>query len=301
MGFKNQSPPPEVDGDMLKLAREVKGLSLKELAGKLCLSHQHISQLEGNQLSIFFTLAHKIQVAKRVGAELGLVESDFLIYRANVTSPAISQPADAGIKATSSLPENENLFAKTGSKSTSVKSRLFLLPTLIIGCIAGGLASQIYSAEISIPDLAKIFAFNASSPQLPPPVNPVEESIAEPVTMATVGGEPVAPSISVNQEACAYQESDLTHYQTINPRKKGEMVYVLSREHGKVCIIDGQNKSVSLDLEQGGSQSVYGQAPFTVVSRDLSKFDLYFQGWKVMPNSVNAKAIRLDEANLVSN
>ena len=79
------------------------------------------------------------------------------------------------------------------------------------------------------------------------------------------------------------------------------MVYVLSKEPQTVCVIDSQNKAVSLDLDIGQSQSVYGQAPFTVISSDLSKLDLYFQGWKVKTGSQETKAIRLEAAELAKN
>ena len=81
MEFKKESTPTEVDGGRLKIAREALGLSQKELATKLCLSHRHIAELEANQLAIFFTPAHKVQVAKKVGSALGLQKDDYLIQK----------------------------------------------------------------------------------------------------------------------------------------------------------------------------------------------------------------------------
>lgn len=301
MVVKKQSPPLVIDGDTLKLAREIQGLTLKELAAKVCLSHQHIAQLEGDSLAIFFTLDHKIQVAKKVGAALGLAENDFLTPRDATVSSDKSTRTENSFASSVTLPENADLFARAGKKSPSVKPRLFLIPTLAIGCIAGSLASQIYSAEVETSNLAQILTLKMAISELLHPANPVIETVNVSDAAEHLASEPTGNSIDTNQETCTYRESDLTHYQTTSPSKKGEMVYVLSKGHQKVCIIDGQNKVVSLDLAEGGSQSVYGQAPFTVVSSDLSKFDLYFQGWKVRPDTPNSKVIRLDAANLAGN
>jgi len=62
--------------------------------------------------------------------------------------------------------------------------------------------------------------------------------------------------------------------------------------------MDSQNKSFPLDLEAGQSRSIYGQAPFTVISTNLSKFDIYFQGWKVKTPNQEIKSIRLEATEL---
>ena len=78
------------------------------------------------------------------------------------------------------------------------------------------------------------------------------------------------------------------------------MVYVLSKEPQSVCVIDSQNKAVSMDLAAGDSKSFYGKAPFTVVSSDLSNLDLYFQGWKVKSDALSKRAIRLEEVDYLA-
>ncbi len=303
MAFKTQSILPEIDGGKLKQAREAQSLSQQDLATKVCLSHHHIAQLEGNQLAIFFSPAHKNQVAKKVGQALGLSEEDFLIYRNAKNGSDTSEAPSGKLMYPVILPKNENLFTNTGSQLTSPKSKFILIPALITTCIAFGLATQIYSEELLFPSLTQLMTFKSPMTQLQPtnPRNPAVIEIAiETVAPVVVESEPINPLSLVNEEPCAYQESDLLRYQTTNPRKKGEMVYILSKEHQTVCIIDNQNKVVSLDLEAGDSQSVYGQAPFTLVSSDLSKFDLYFQGWKVRSSTFTAKAIRLEEADYLA-
>jgi transcriptional regulator with XRE-family HTH domain len=54
---------PEINYLKLKNARELAGLSQVDLAKSLCLGKAHIEQIESNQSDIYFSPAHKIQVA----------------------------------------------------------------------------------------------------------------------------------------------------------------------------------------------------------------------------------------------
>lgn len=160
--------------------------------------------------------------------------------------------------------------------------------------IAAG--SQIFSNQLASLNLDQLISLKTPMSQLNAlPVN------APPVENITIESPSITEEADLNnalvsneKKSCSYQEQEITIYRTANPRKSAEMVYVLSKEHQAICVIDGQNKVVSLDLGIGQSRSVYGQAPFTVISSDLSKFDLYFQGWKVKPGNSDAKSIRLE-------
>jgi len=296
MNFRQQSTLPEVDGDKLKLAREALGLSQKELAAKLCLSHLHIAQLEANQLAIFFTPAHKIQVAKKVGAALGLQEDEYLIHK-KINEVAGAPKSDTLTDPTINLPNKPDLFALAKDLS-DIKPQIFLIPTLALGIMALGIGSQIYSKELSMLDLAQLLGLKVPMSQLHNPTTEVPPVEVPNPTANTVSrqNESETSSKSILPENCSFQESQLTPYQTSNPSKKGGMVYVLSKEHQSVCVIDSQNKVVLLDLAAGDSKSVYGYAPFTMVSSDLSKFDLYFQGRKVKSDALGTRAVRLEEA-----
>jgi len=109
-----------------------------------------------------------------------------------------------------------------------------------------------------------------------------------------LGPKPLLP------DSCQFQKSELRQYQTINSTKKDAMVYVLSKENQSICVIDSQNKVTTFHLLAGESKSVYGSAPFTVVSSDLYKFDLYFQGLKVKINELNARVIRFEMAGYLT-
>ena len=300
MKFRKQSTLAEVDGDRLKHAREALGLSQNELAAMLCLSHRHIAQLEANQLAIFFNPAHKVQVAKKAGCALGIQEDEYLIHKKInevAGAPKSDTPSDSTIK----LPNKSDLFALAKDQS-SIKPKIFLIPTLVVGVVALGIGTQIYSKELSMTDLAQLIGLKMPMSQLQA-ISPEVPALETPNPTADIASIENESSLkSILSENCLFQESELTHYQTSNPSKKGEMVYILSKEHQSVCVIDSQNKVVSLDLATGDSKSVYGQAPFTVVSSDLSKLDLYFQGWKVKSDALGTRALRLEEtAYLTSN
>ena len=68
-------------GEVLSAARQEQGLSHIELANIVCLSKWHIKELEeADTFLTFYSMAIKIQAAKRVGQYLGLSEDQYLKY-----------------------------------------------------------------------------------------------------------------------------------------------------------------------------------------------------------------------------
>ena len=295
----------EVDGSTLRLAREAQGLTTNELGLKVCLSKEHIAQLENNEFAIFFTASHKIQVAKKVGNALGLKETDYLINQEieEISNSTVSTADESNTPLP--LPVSTDLFAKTTVKPTAAKKNLLIKPTLIFTSIAILAGVIIFSNDLTTIDLMQL----VEKPSQTQPLNNqavetplIENTVAE-LASPTVIEEPELKKVVVNNEPipCAYQGQGPEIYRTVNPSKSGEMVYLLSRERQTVCVMDGQNKSFPLDLDAGQSRSIYGQAPFTVISSNLSKFDIYFQGWKVKILNPETNAIRLEPTELVQN
>lgn len=67
--------------EVLSAAREERGLSHEALAKVVCLSKRHIKELEdADTFLTFYSMAIKIQAAKRVGHYLGLSEDQYLKY-----------------------------------------------------------------------------------------------------------------------------------------------------------------------------------------------------------------------------
>ncbi len=299
MKINKKSTLPEINGHKLKLARESVGLSQGDLAAKLCLSHRHIAELEANQLTIFFSPAHKVQVAKKVGATLGLQDQDYLTRKTIDEQSCLPEPET---KLDSCLASPKNFDLSSLAKDQFTKQPKNTKKTIIFVLLAGVasllIGAQIYSMGYSISYLAQLMGLKKL--MLPPTAN---------LEMPTVGGVNPTTNAALSEneskespkhylsENCTFQESQLRHYRTSNPSKKGDMVFVLSKEPQSVCVIDNQGKTVLLDLATGDSRSLYGQPPFTIVSSDLSKIDLYFQGWKVKSDAPASRAIRLEEAD----
>ena len=65
--------------EVLKVAREERGLGYEELAKAVCLKNWHIREIEeAESFRTFYTMSIKIQAAKKIGNYLGLSEDQFL-------------------------------------------------------------------------------------------------------------------------------------------------------------------------------------------------------------------------------
>lgn len=77
---KKAEVTPEIQGQVLKSARESLRFSVADLAKKACLSKKHITELEEGGFSSFFSPEHKVRVAKKVSLLLGLKENQALVF-----------------------------------------------------------------------------------------------------------------------------------------------------------------------------------------------------------------------------
>jgi len=79
--YSEEENLPKIRGDVLRRARENKGIDAKDLAVVVCLDKRHIFQLElGDEHYYFYSLKIKVQAAKRIGKYLELEESDYLYW-----------------------------------------------------------------------------------------------------------------------------------------------------------------------------------------------------------------------------
>ena len=64
---------------VLRAAREKKGLTAEEMADIFCLKEWHITEIEeADTFFTFYSMAIKAKATKRIGAYLGLKESEYL-------------------------------------------------------------------------------------------------------------------------------------------------------------------------------------------------------------------------------
>ena len=79
--FKKKSDViPEIQGEVLRAAREKLKLTQADLAKKACLSKRHIMELEDGGLSSFYSSNLKIRTAKKGSLLLGLDENQAIFY-----------------------------------------------------------------------------------------------------------------------------------------------------------------------------------------------------------------------------
>lgn len=99
LGSKNKIEIlPEIQGKVLKAAREKLRLEIPDLATKACLSKKHITELEQGGISSFYSESHKITVAKKVAKILQLDESQVLVHPDGDVAQQESLPFDAAIE-----------------------------------------------------------------------------------------------------------------------------------------------------------------------------------------------------------
>lgn len=303
---------PDVRGEVLQKAREAKGLTVSELASKVCFSIKQIEQLENGEKSHFYSLAIKANAAKRVADELGLAHDavfDFgpdLVQEAKISQALSTENiSDGEVKNSvqdslidsepNPQPERLERFEEVAKPMVKKNPSLYVFGAaavvVAIGTVMFNLnqSQPIKPAEIAkLPSESIGNAGDLKKEELPP-VNPSTPPTAAPVTSAIAG----APSRAV--DGCPAEEVNSSSYRSPVATKAGNMVYVQSRSAQIVCVKDANGKLEKKSLEAGGSYSFSGKAPFVVMTSSLGQTDLFFQGYKVKIDNPNSKSIILEE------
>ena len=314
---------PDVRGDVLKKAREVKGLTVSELASKVCFSVKQIEQLENGEKSHFYSLAIKANAAKRVADELGLSHDEVFDFGPDLveaaktpqTSPIenAKPPPSPEVQINPTQEDEKKDSQKKGSqhkraapkRNTEQKveqlERFEEAPPPVIQKNR----SLYYFGGAAAVAAIGIVMFNANQPQPIKPkelaklpsetisVEPKKEEAATP-NPAVIAIAP-QPSPSQAMDGCPTEDASAKSYRMSNASKPGNMVYVQSRSAQTVCVKDASGKVEKKSLEVGGSYSFYGKAPFVVMTSSLGQTDLFFQGSKVKIDNPNSKSIILEE------
>jgi cytoskeleton protein RodZ len=110
---------PEIQGKVIKAAREKLRLDPQELGVKACLSKKHIIELEQGGISSFYSESHKITVAKKVAKILQLDESLVLVHPDGDVVQQESLPFDAVIDDLEQSKSPESKVAKEVRAVTS--------------------------------------------------------------------------------------------------------------------------------------------------------------------------------------
>lgn len=301
---------PDVRGEVLKKAREARGISVSELATKVCFSVKQIEQLENGEKSHFYSLAIKANAAKRVADELGVKHEDTFDFGPDLVEESKtlqSTPVDplAGVETKNenkdivpvsefiSKPQQLERFQEPNQPAVKKNLRVYFL---------GGAAVIVSAALILI-----------NMNQESQPTKPVEvaklpsETITNSADSKKEELAPTAPSPSPTAiaavaatpsqvaDGCPVLDVNIVSYRSPIATKPGNMVYVQTRSAQTICVKDATGKFEKRAFDPGGSHSFFGKAPFVVMTSSLGQTDIFFQGYKVKIDNPNAKSINLEE------
>jgi transcriptional regulator with XRE-family HTH domain len=165
LGSKNKFEIlPEIQGKVLKAAREKLRLEIQDLATKACLSKKHITELEQGGVTSFYSESHKITVAKKVAKILQLDESLVLVHPDGDLAQQESLPFDAAIEDTQqSVKVQETKAAKEEKVSTPEKKPVAQESNQQTAKPAAAAASQ--PMKVSLENLQSGGQMDSSRPQ----------------------------------------------------------------------------------------------------------------------------------------
>lgn len=321
---------PDVRGEVLQKAREAKGLSVAELASKVCFSVKQIEQLENGERSHFYSLAIKASAAKRVADELGIEHEDVFDFGPDLveaakapqklsTEPVETSEVHEGLTNSHASTDKTEPDSKGASLKKNVENKVEQLERFenTAEPIVKKNRNLYFVGGAAVIAAIGLVVINAS--QSPIPIKPTEVAKLPSETISNLAEpkkeESVAASASVNQtspaavavtggaantssttaDGCPVLDPSGAVYRSPVATKLGNMVHVQSRAAQIVCVKDASGKLERKSLEAGGSYSFYGKAPFVVMTSGLGQTDLFFQGYKVRIDNPNAKSITLEE------
>ncbi len=311
---------PDVQGGVLKKAREAKGLTVSELASKVCFSVKQIEQLENGEKSHFYSLAIKANAAKRVADELGISHEEVFDFgpdlveaakasQESVIETAKPSPTPEAKPNATEVAEKKESQQKPAAVKKNTEQRVEQLerfeetPPPVIQKNR----SLYYFGGAAVVAAIGIVILNMNEPQPIKPTEiakpPSETILAEPKKEEAATPNPtaiaLAPQLNTSQamDSCPSEDAASKSYRTSSASKPGNMVHVQSRSAQTICVKDASGKLEKKSLEAGGSHSFYGKAPFVVMTSNLGQTDLFFQGYKVKIDNPNSKSIILEEVS----
>jgi len=255
---------PLINGEAFRQAREAKGLSRQQLAGQLCLKEFHMTQIEEGGDSWFYSPFLKIQTAKKVAKILGLptelaFEGDL---PSQIDTPDVTLPMQ--------------------SEKNKLKMHFSFVRPLGLVIVVFSLVLGVYWSGIW-------------SSQAPKPSEKTQpENLADSILPKTELVVTDQVSVAIDDPCLIQMKLDKFFTPTRGSASAGFVVFQ-SKIAQQACIIGADNQPQALDIKAGEMKVVYGKGPYTILSADLSKLDIYFQGWRVYPLTEGMTEIHLQE------
>jgi transcriptional regulator with XRE-family HTH domain len=294
---------------LLKSLRLSAGLDLATLARRNIVSTTQVRQLENGGDSSFYNPEIKLSVGKKLLKYLGHeLKAEVALEMPPSTSSDVAQEeastprtldsektsnsmAIEGLVSTS----NENLATLPASQNSSIAVPLFLTGVALFAAMWFWFDNKPNSSQEDIkkalPELKSETKVDLNVASLPDKstysTNPNNvaaslETTSTPKELAKLD----------SQSACNWNGVE-EEVQPNYPIKAGEYVHVVAQQASTVCIMDGQQRVATLNLQVGEGRSIYGLSPFRVYSADLNLVKVYFQGQLIKLNSQEITQIKL--------
>ena len=294
---------------LLKSLRLSAGVDLATLARRNIVSTTQVRQLENGGDSSFYSPEIKLSVGKKLLKYLGHdLQLEVTLETPTSTSSDLAQAEaptpkvlDSEKASNSTTVEtlvtasNENLATLPEPQNSTNAVPLFLTGIALLAALWFWFDNKPTSSQEEI------------KKALPEPKSEtkVESSVASLPDKSTDSTNPVnvTPSLEAThtpkelakpdtQSACNWN-SAAEEVQPDSPRKAGEYVHVVAQQASTVCIMDGQKRVATLNLQVGEGRSIYGLSPFRVYSADLNLVKVYFQGQLIKLSSQEITQIKL--------
>lgn len=295
------------DGRLLKDLREDTGLDRASFARRCTLSAAQLAELEDGGHGRFYSERIKAHTGQGLLRKLGhhapperLPEPEpalevmlppipgpmpTAIVRSAAEVPSVPQPTDR---------RRARLLITTGlAVAVAAAIGIALAPGWSGPSRPPAGAVAVAMAAPSAPTQAAA-ANTEPVPLLPAP----SPSAAEPTATSA---RPVASDAATQAQAspgrCNWPPpaDTLAHYTPPTAFRPDNYVYVEAVTPASVCVIDGQNRQTLAQVKPGDGVSVYGEAPFTVQTRQWSDLRVFFQGIRVnLESAVTPQAVVLN-------
>jgi transcriptional regulator with XRE-family HTH domain len=294
---------------LLKSLRLSAGVDLATLARRNIVSTTQVRQLENGGDSSFYSPEIKLSVGKKLLKYLG---HDLQLEVTLETPPSVSAdlaqaetPAPRALdseKASNSTTietlvsqSNENLAALPASQNSSIAVPLFLSGVALFAAMWFWFDNKPTTSQENMkkapPELKSETKVDLRVASLPDKSASLTNSENVPAKLETTS-TPKEMAKADTQSECIWNGVE-EEVQPNYPIKAGEYVHVVAQQASTVCIMDGQQRVATLNLQVGEGRSIYGLSPFRVYSADLNLMKVYFQGQLIKLSSQEITQIKL--------
>ena len=301
------------DPAYLRELREASEMDVHVLARTACLSVAQVRALEtDNSDHLFYSDAIKRQAYKRLlmilGAEPPSVEVPDELRDAGKVAEAHLNTLDQIVAMSHQPALNRSTLDWVRSGVTKLSKHKQFIGALLL--LVGAVGLFVMQGLQSDGDFVVVASSASEAVQTPPkpalvaaapsPVtNPTQAAApaANPAALAAASAEtamaapapsasapvsePAAFAVATKASGCAHVTDALPQLTAFIAQKEGRYVYVVSPGNAEICVVDGNKQATVLQLKAGENRSVYGVSPWQVSSPQLSKLQIFFQGWRI--------------------